>query len=73
MIINRDSQLTDRLDKEVNRLIKQPTSVASSSVQAQDVSCVGYIYRCDEETSREQFCSLISKVLEKPVLSGGSV
>jgi hypothetical protein len=59
-----DSDIKDELSKALLKIPRESGSLATSFVRVYDTPCIGYIYRCDDPHSQEQFCRAINLTLK---------
>ena len=63
LISAADTEIKDELSKALLKVPRESGSLATSFVRVYDTPCIGYIYRCDDPHSQEQFCRAIRLTL----------
>lgn len=63
LITAADTEIKDELSKALLKVPRESGSLATSFVRVYDTPCIGYIYRCDDPHSQEQFCRAIRLTL----------
>lgn len=64
MVTSHDLYIKDYLAQSISGFPRQGGTLATSYTQMYDAACVGYIFRSDNPAAREQFFSMIEKILK---------
>ncbi len=64
MVLVHQSNLKEKIDATLATLNVPATELASAFVSTYDISCIGYIYCCDDPYKQDHFCQLIYHTCE---------